>query len=103
MKIIGYCIGVKGWHTDFNIVVRENEGVFDTPQAMADHFNTERMRCIRFDGDDSNARLMAIPVHRDRWGSIHGVRYDPQNHENENPEIVNFKRVFTLSLGCSLK
>ena len=51
------------------------------------------MRSIRFDGDDANSMLMAIPVHKDRWGSIHGVRYG-RDGENENPNIVHFKRVY---------
>ena len=85
-----YYIAVKGWGTDFDLIVRENEGEFNSPQDLCNHFNKIEMRSIRFDGDNWNASLFAVPIIEDKYGK-RGMKWDCKG-EKMNPDIVPIKR-----------
>ena len=83
-----YYIAVKGWGTDHELIIRENEGEFNSPQDLCNHFNSPSMRSIRFDGDDWNASLFAVPIIEDKYGK----RGDKWNHK----KIIRIKRTWCV-------
>lgn len=82
-------IAYRNWNTGFSLVTREDQGCFESPQAICNHFNKLENRHIRFNGDIYNSRLYAVQLRFDEKGDKHIMRQCKLTQSYVNDEITN--------------
>ena len=85
----GWVIASRNWDTGFSsLVTREEQGYFESPQEICDHFNKPENRQKRFNGDIYNSRLYAVQVRFDEKGIKHIMRQCKLTQLYVNDEIT---------------